>query len=32
MTSELLILLVGGHKNEQEKNIKKARINIGKYT
>jgi len=27
-----IILLVGGHKNEQEKNIKKARITIHRYT
>ena len=27
-----IILLLGGHKNEQEKNIKKARINLGYYT
>lgn len=29
---DCITLLIGGHKNEQEKNIKKARIFIKKYT
>jgi len=29
---ESIILIIGGHKNEQEKNIKKARIFVSKYT
>jgi putative addiction module killer protein len=32
LTNELIILIVCVHKNEQDKNIKKARINIFKYT
>ncbi|MBA3954427.1 type II toxin-antitoxin system RelE/ParE family toxin [Candidatus Dependentiae bacterium] len=32
MIKDTLILLVGGHKNDQEKDIKKARINIGHYS
>lgn len=32
MIKDTIILLIGGHKNEQEKNIKKARINIRLYT
>ncbi len=27
-----IILVIGGHKNEQEKNIKKARLFISRYT
>lgn len=27
-----IILIIGGHKNEQEKNIKKARIFVGRYS
>ena len=27
-----IILIIGGHKNEQEKNIKKARIFISRYS
>lgn len=29
--SQGILLLLGGHKNEQEKNIKKARILAGRY-
>ena len=31
-TTGTIILLMGGHKNEQEKNIKKARLRISRYT
>lgn len=27
-----IVLIIGGHKNEQEKNIKKARIYINRFT
>lgn len=27
-----IVLVIGGHKNEQEKNIKKARIFVSRYT
>ena len=30
--TDTIILLMGGHKNEQEKNIKKARLHISRYT
>lgn len=32
VSTKSIILIIGGHKNEQEKNIKKARLFVGRHT